>query len=968
MEIKTIIRVAHNIELTDALRGKLKQRYGNNIEVVQYPKNIDQLKSYQQRMDSLHQAMLFVLETIPLPENNQELKEAIRKHLDYCLTQKNDLDSKLHAGQYQDVLFKYKNALLSTLQEYWKLSDAGSGLKHETEILNKAEQYVIMSNGRDDLVTLSLLESYSHEHYVVQTDRQLHPCTQETLDELLRIKNSDISLTPTWFKELPTSYPAQVFLHNLDASESKSFATIKSALITWSRKWELINKNTSAGLLQQNLEVIKNNDTSQFPDWFKQWTPAEQAGLKDILRRGNNITKAISDFPQLIDQWTKEKDNNTINNLQDPQKLPFWYLKLAEHEQLMLKAVLRKHPTVEDAVSSIPSRLREIPGLPNFGRHTLEVVDKELQAVEAYPPLYRSSHPVPRDELGKSGNIATMQAVRNLQRVLSFAAGKKMVSIQTLISPVKILSPALPDYALNQLRKETLRNEASKWVNIKIHSGNHPLNYAKYVQYTSANDGPCNSFLTDAKEHLKPASMEAQIASIDTKRPEVLLELAQSTLSYLGQFKDWQAHAKLESLTRKIIPVLKNHTADQIEVFVTDAIKATERDSIFAEREKSNVQSEQQEAKNLLTQYLVYNIYDKVPINERWENKKLSNFLTLHFSVANTQSLEEKNFIKTIADIHYSTLSYDKTLHSGIGTASFNDYDGRELCLASLKNVITQLMDGLSYGSCVSGKDRKAIEILLTDAIHLFRSRYGFYPQFNVGDSYRANFVDIVAELYATGHQHAHAGQNAPGSDGIKTPYVYLPADIVKKIVVLLGKDALYRDDERATNNELKYIKAGTSEGKAQRNEEPACAIAAARLSPANQQSFINELTLLLNKSGLWYPRINVAGFKFTDRQTGRTPTGISSLGTLLVTNKNGVKNTIAEVYKIVEERLATPCAREANVTTLYDRIHDLYEHKEPDTIFNNTVAQLRAIGSGKLVHSTLSESEAMVRTTMGME
>lgn len=152
---------------------------------------------------------------------------------------------------------------------------------------------------------------------------------------------------------------------------------------------------------------------------------------------------------------------------------------------------------------------------------------------------------------------------------------------------------------------------------------------------------------------------------------------------------------------------------------------------------------------------------------------------------------------------------YDSVLNSYLGSATFWDYDGRELFLSSLEQLIIITINGHSYGSCVSGKDRKAIELIHTDAMMLYKEKYGQFPKF--GDpkdkKERIAFVDMVMRLYTSRHQHEHAGQNAPGSEGIKTPANYFPPDIVEAINKRLETDkGLKYDDRLATDNEVKNI------------------------------------------------------------------------------------------------------------------------------------------------------------------
>ncbi|MBS0358826.1 MAG: hypothetical protein JSS53_06135 [Proteobacteria bacterium] len=144
----------------------------------------------------------------------------------------------------------------------------------------------------------------------------------------------------------------------------------------------------------------------------------------------------------------------------------------------------------------------------------------------------------------------------------------------------------------------------------------------------------------------------------------------------------------------------------------------------------------------------------------------------------------------------------------------------RELALASYETMIIEMMHGVSQSSCVSGKDREAIKEIDVDAKFTFLKKYGKVPQDDDGPEERAKFVEIFAELYVTRHQQMYAGLNAPGSNGIKTPKLYLPKDICEAILAkaqVLGMDqtnnkkaktqnTFWKDETLANNNEIKTL------------------------------------------------------------------------------------------------------------------------------------------------------------------
>ena len=142
------------------------------------------------------------------------------------------------------------------------------------------------------------------------------------------------------------------------------------------------------------------------------------------------------------------------------------------------------------------------------------------------------------------------------------------------------------------------------------------------------------------------------------------------------------------------------------------------------------------------------------------------------------------------------------------------DTNKRELFLSSLEQLMFSRMKGVPYGSCVSAKDRKSLEFIHTDAIQIYHSIYNEWPSYgDTADSdRRIRFVDIFASLFTSRHHQVSAALNAPGSEGIKTPNMYLPADIIEAITnISRSKDPaetnpILAEDDRASLNELKHI------------------------------------------------------------------------------------------------------------------------------------------------------------------
>lgn len=139
---------------------------------------------------------------------------------------------------------------------------------------------------------------------------------------------------------------------------------------------------------------------------------------------------------------------------------------------------------------------------------------------------------------------------------------------------------------------------------------------------------------------------------------------------------------------------------------------------------------------------------------------------------------------------------------------NLTDDNQLQLHMAALEELIVTRLGGVSYGSCVSGKDRKGLETLYADAMELYLLSYGKLPRYDDhlhSKEDRQNFVELFAHLFVSRHQQTSAGLNAHGADGIKTPDLYLPQDI-QQAINKLNPTLLKESDRLASNNELNKL------------------------------------------------------------------------------------------------------------------------------------------------------------------
>jgi hypothetical protein len=111
----------------------------------------------------------------------------------------------------------------------------------------------------------------------------------------------------------------------------------------------------------------------------------------------------------------------------------------------------------------------------------------------------------------------------------------------------------------------------------------------------------------------------------------------------------------------------------------------------------------------------------------------------------------------------------------------------RNVYLAALYDVTIRTMKGLSTGNCKSSKDRFGAKTMVADAMLIYAQEQALLdkqpllPAYDTQGEDRKRFVNIQAEVYASGHQFLIAHDNSPGSPGIKDEG-FMDKDVVEKL------------------------------------------------------------------------------------------------------------------------------------------------------------------------------------------
>ncbi|QRN02536.1 hypothetical protein GH742_00835 [Legionella sp. MW5194] len=932
---KTILRVEDGVNLSETQLNNLKEITGGDFDIQQASLTADLQRSYQLRADSFKDAFSLIVKSV-----SRQSKASFNSdsYLDWA---KNEFvfAQGLSRDQYEEILTKYTRKLLEALVTHW-LSHVK--LEHRwgeaIELLNKAEQYHLMMTGRPDLATLTPITIRGEAHFILQKDTQLPPLTDETRDELEKIKASVLSTTPDWFRALPVHQ--QVYLHGLQPTPTK-LGMLKSSVNDFMLHWNELKKDKN---LENELLKIKSQ-SDVVPSWFSSLTSARREFLLAVLRSSSNplvdVSQALDGLNQLVDEMQTGKHVNP-HHLAELAELPFWYVCLPDYEQQLLKHVLKSNKNINEVTSFLPSRLRTLPGVPNFCEHQFMILNNQAQVLEAYEGRYRSSHAGSREVKDYPEQVSRLHTQRNGARIREATLGKggrKKMLLQTLISPVPFSEGFIPDRYLEAQRQKvvgTLRQE-SKGKNIDIFTSNHPFNVARYVLWTSSKDTECLALLDSARELLTSSRLEKRIdeLNLQDKEKQALTSLLKQNVAFIESNKNPKDYSTLSNLATRLDLSQVNLSVLEWQDLVKQAveeIKTLKQAPSFVQGPLTQPAQVRQALINLL-----YSAKD----NLTWSDWQPLFAQQLHWHSLANKPRAASTLITDVSDLALLANEYEATLKSGWGTATFFDYNGRELFLSSLENLLMLKMQGVSYGSCVSGKDRKAIEAIHTDAMLLYRYIYGYWPSYNDTGLERSQFVNLFAKIYLSRHQHMHAGQNAPGSEGLKTPDVYLPADIAQAIRDLSGQpDILTRDDCLASNNEVKRVVIGSK----QHSDKVAIDIEAAKkLSESHRVALLNKLKALMGQKKYWHSKTTGLGWGWN------APAGISKIKCILdrfdsTQHISSSETILAEIYAVVRERPMTNSKRDEATQKLYALIRELCVSKYPQSIIDVALSRLDSI------------------------
>lgn len=930
---KTRLRVGKGVTLTPDFLVRLANMFDCSVEdvAVEYYGDQDDFQlSYSRRKTSILAAFRFLMESVP-PSCD---KASLEKYLTWC-----DEHSPLpdptnnNIDDYQNKLAQYTASLVNALIDYWPFTGTDKDIKRNAvAFLNKAEQYDIMRKGRPDLATLSV-SGKDNGKIILRWEKQLPACSDETLSELRTIKASQMGLTPDWFRNLPVFQ--QIYLHGSE-SYLKTKELLDQDIFRLQSAW-LQAKSTVEETLFDDLKAIAQN--TNLPQWYRDLSPAHRSTMRELSFQPVSKLSDIDSRLQSLVNEIRRLSPGQLNDIGQLRQLPYWFTVFPDYEQRFLKNVLSKTRAVADAVFFIPSRLRMIPGLANFCQSNAALLSREGELIDDFGSQLRSSHVASRDVRNLSRQVIELHTNRNVMRLIQFAqrAGKTALEIQTLVSPAQTLDGFIPDYLLDQERIRAV-NELKKQAGFEIHTTNHSLNDYRYWDYTQSNNEDCLALLNRAKEKLSAGVILAgmQDLSIPETGKELVCQLLTKCLPFIEECPDHQVFSQLLLLAKSLLPIglSPDHCLERVEVAWKDALTMKRSPECLSGR--SSPVNDEEKAHLALVEYFAGHDEKLQAIAAHGWQKVLARlwYLSGHHGTSTPNVLKEVDKTVILAEI---VRDYARLLYSPYFTATIRDYHGREMVLSALEGLLAKYMgDTQMYGSCISGKDRKELQLTFALSMQVYHDFYGQWPSYFDAGRDRANFVDIVSDLYITRHGAEHSGQNATGADGIKHPNKYLPADISAAIRDKIGQKSLKNHDRLASNNELKDIDMSAL---IQKNAA-LCTVAALKLSEDSRSKLLGQMKIINDELPHWKEKTSYTIPFFASP----IPAGVVRTQEILNNVCSTTIEALAETYLTLMSRPKSSWLRAKITQEYYTCVLSLIDSGNPEALLPDVLKNLESI------------------------
>lgn len=592
-------------------------------------------------------------------------------------------------------------------------------------------------------------------------------------------------------------------------------------------------------------------------------------------------------YSMQIERCLENFDTDTLKELEAIRKngaLPDWFKVLPKMQQALLRHTLKIMP--DPKKWSQVSRLREIPGLANFAENRTVFCDSLSGAFYERKAL-RSAHPASRD-VRRYGFAQTF--VERSYQVAEHYDNTKEMMLLTLISPLRretMLQGVTPDTSLHNLASRSLEKRTPPKNGGICYAANLSLNYGQYL-------APGTDAVSTLRHHIL-RGVSAKFPYVPQEESEEafvrFVKLAYEFAGRAGQY--------FPSIKKAAHALLKEYEPSKI----TDPMLAKACREIDPQSKVLDVNTRQKWLK-LLKEYIAL-----FPLSPAQEKILSENLLVASLAKACSGEGGQELPARKVAVNAVTTLQGDPDAHN--------------LHLAARLLMLAESVGVTNALTCVSGKDRTALVLIVRLAMDVFFQKMGYSYDYDDGSSQEKDAQDtdimarIVAQLYANQHHSEFASQNAPGAFGIKHVHKYLPNYYVAAIEKL-GLSAGF-EDALASMNDLDKLLLPQESG--------IDLSSLTLLDEAHCRSINDTLTALLGEGALW----STKGRDIT--WFAKVPEGVTMLRQLFCLDKNSSSkmplasplHVLARAIEIVNERknVSRPSnvIRDDTTNKLYDVI-----------------------------------------------
>lgn len=484
------------------------------------------------------------------------------------------------------------------------------------------------------------------------------------------------------------------------------------------------------------------------------------------------------EIPKMDLTEAQKKDYLSVLSAQPPQ----WFTRMPLWKQNYLKKHLTEPTlvtinTIAERLLTLPTLLRDQPGLANRSEHVLRVYEKkpdsaeltltvesrrDRSAVVTPVDLYKSEFDAERQRLTDQnvvqviGSSLADRYVAHCERWNKKIAERPEEATTMTVSYTTLLSPGLLVSLINRGANDNSMMIKNKNAAVK--------------QLVRALEAPNDA---ENKGYLQLHGLEVsangaiKVKSSSGKNCWIKLNIV-STNHAVNAWRKVPDPIRLieRKSNRKNVNKLLHHG-------MTEFLKTSQ---IYFEKNQAFMNDEKNKWQALIDNFSAI----EKPMTKENREQLVEKIATCHEIAKNIRNRnrgsprgENANDACIVLDAMSSLMTIDR-----LEVENRN----RPLFKACLIQILVDKTGGNAYGSCKSGKDRKGMETLHTDAMLIYQRLHGKLPHYNDNAEDRKIFVEMFVDLYFSRHLHETASQNAPGARGIKEMTNNLPKDILAEI------------------------------------------------------------------------------------------------------------------------------------------------------------------------------------------